>query len=237
MPHYLLPLLGLLAGALTTLAGQGGGLFLLLALSVFIGPHAALAITAPALLSGNLHRAWLCRHEVSWPIAGRVIAGALPGAVVGGLCAGVAPAWVLNAFLVGITVLAIAKAVGLVRFSPPHAALTPMGALVGAMTGTSGGAGVLVAPLLLSTGLTGKGYVGTGAAIAVTIHAGRLLAYGHTGLLRADLAGPIVALVVAIFAGNFAGDWIRPRLTKVATTRLEYGTLVVCVLLAVSGIG
>ena len=51
--------LGTIAGILTTLAGQGGGLFLLLAIAALVGPHEALAITAPALLLGNLHRAVL----------------------------------------------------------------------------------------------------------------------------------------------------------------------------------
>ena len=39
----LLGVLGLCAGVLTTLAGQGGGLFLLLLCSLLVGPHAALA--------------------------------------------------------------------------------------------------------------------------------------------------------------------------------------------------
>src|SRR4051812_31924874 len=102
--------LGLLAGILTTLAGQGGGLFLLLALSVLVGPHEALAITAPALLLGNLHRALLFRTFIDRGIAGRVIAGAIPGAFIGGLLAGAMPAWVLQVMLVGLTFLSIARA-------------------------------------------------------------------------------------------------------------------------------
>ena len=39
-------LLGLFAGTLTTLAGMGGGLILLLALSHLVGPLPALALSA-----------------------------------------------------------------------------------------------------------------------------------------------------------------------------------------------
>src|SRR4051794_19686783 len=93
--------LGCIAGTLTTLAGQGGGLFLLLVLAALLGPHQALAITAPALLLGNLHRAALFRESIDKSVAVRVIAGAVPGAFVGGILARVIPAWVLQIMLVG----------------------------------------------------------------------------------------------------------------------------------------
>src|SRR4051812_11193889 len=96
---------GLLAGVLTTLAGQGGGLFLILIASVLVGPRTALAITAPALLFGNLHRAILFRRALDRGIALRVILGAVPGAFAGGLLAGAMPEWVLRVLLVGLTAL------------------------------------------------------------------------------------------------------------------------------------
>src|SRR5687767_9435407 len=130
----LLLLLGVCAGALTTIAGQGGGLFLLLVCSVLVGPHAALAITAPALLFGNAHRALLYRSAIARPIAVRMILGAVPGAVAGGLLAGAMPPWVLNVLLIALTLLAIAKAIGLLRFDVPQAALGPAGFFVGLMT-------------------------------------------------------------------------------------------------------
>jgi uncharacterized protein len=83
--------LGLAAGVLTSLAGQGGGLFLLIACSALHGPRVALAMTAPALLLGNLHRAWIYRRTVDRPIAWRMTLGGLPGAVLGGLVAGAMP--------------------------------------------------------------------------------------------------------------------------------------------------
>src|SRR5690349_10895588 len=76
--------LGLLAGALTTVAGLGGGMLLLLALATLGEPHEALAVTAPALLVGNLHRLWMGRRELDRETALPLVAGALPGALVGG---------------------------------------------------------------------------------------------------------------------------------------------------------
>src|SRR4051812_29179882 len=132
-----LVVLGLLAGVLTTLAGQGGGLFLLLGCSLLLGPHAALAITAPALLIGNLHRAVLFRRFIDRRVAGLMIAGALPGAFVGGLLAGVVPGWALQVFLVALTAVAIARALKWLSFDVPRWALGPSGFVIGGMTGTA----------------------------------------------------------------------------------------------------
>ena len=231
-----LGLLGLSAGVLTTLAGQGGGLFLLLLCSVLLGPRAALAITAPALLIGNLHRAILFRRLIDRPVALRMILGAVPGAFVGGLLAGRLPEWGLHVLLVGITALSVARALGWVVFEVPRAALGPAGFVVGAMTGTSGGAGVLFAPVLLSAGLRGTAFVGTIATVAFATHLGRVVAYASSGLFTREHLAPIIVVALAITLGNAVGERVRARLSASTTTRLEYGVLVVCVGVSVLGL-
>jgi uncharacterized protein len=231
--------LGLAAGVLTSLAGQGGGLFLLIACTAILGPRAALATTAPALLLGNLHRAWLYRRSVDRPIAWRMTIGGLPGALLGGLVAGAMPEGIFDIVLVGMTALAIAKAVGWIRFSVPRRALTPAGFGIGAMTGTAGGAGVLLAPVLLSSGLSGAAYVGTSSVVAVVTHLGRVAAYGSVGLFSDGGARILVAaatLALAIFCGNSLAERIRPRLSAHTASRIEYATLIVCVALSVARI-
>lgn len=230
-------LLGLCAGALTTLAGQGGGLFLLLILAVLVGPKAALAITAPALLLGNLHRAVLFRKAIDRSVAARMMIGAVPGAFVGGLLAGALPEWTLQAMLVGLTALAIARALRWLRFDVPRGALAPAGFVIGSMTGTAGGAGVLFAPVMLSAGLTGRAFIGTIAAVAFATHAGRVVAYASNGLFTRDLLVPIVVVSAAIAAGNAVGERLRARLSDLTTTRLEYGVLVICVAVSLGGLG
>jgi uncharacterized membrane protein YfcA len=232
-----LALLGLAAGVLTTLAGQGGGLFLLLVCSVLVGPHEALAITAPALLLGNLHRALLFRRFLDRSIAARVIVGAVPGSFIGGLLAGAMPAWVIHVMLVGLTALTIARALRWLRFDVPRWALAPAGLLVGGMTGTSGGAGVLFAPVLLSAGLSGSAYIATLSTIALATHAGRVVAYASNGVFTRNLVLPIAVIALAIFAGNALGERVRARLSARVTSRLEYGVLVVCVGISLAGLG
>lgn len=229
--------LGILSGVLTTLAGQGGGLMLLLAASALLGPHAALAVTTPALLLGNLHRAILFRRYIDRHVALRMVLGIVPGAIVGGLAAGAAPGWLLKIFLVAVTALAVAKALGKLPFGVPKGALGPAGFGLGAMMGTCGGAGVLNAPVLLACGLRGGAFIGTSATIAFAGHAGRIFGYSSLGLFSTQRALTAALVAGAIFVGNAIGERLRTRAGERTTTRLEYGMLVVCVALSVAGIG
>jgi len=227
--------LGILAGLLTTVAGLGGGMLLLLALAFVRGPQAALAVTAPALLLGNLHRALLFRRTIRLPVALPLVLATLPGSLLGGLLLPVLPGRWVHAIMVVMTALAVARSLGWWRWTPSPAALAPAGFGIGALAATSGGAGLLLAPLLLATGLTGEAYVATGAAVAVAMHLGRVLAYGAGGLLAHDTLGDSAVLAVALLLGNALGQQARSWIPDTLGGRLEMATLVVSVLLVVAG--
>jgi uncharacterized membrane protein YfcA len=232
----LILLLGLVAGALTTLAGAGGGVFLILALSMLLDPHAALAVSAPVLLVGNVHRLFLYRDRVDRAVAARVVAGALPAALIAGAVTVSIPSVVLRVLLLAITAYAIARAFGHLAWRPPRSLLAPAGAVVGGVSATSGGAGLLAAPLLLSTGLTGERYVATSAAVAISTHIGRLIGYGSRGLLSREILGVAMIAAVAVVVGNLAGDRARSFLTGRRAALVEHGTLAVCAALAILGL-
>lgn len=232
----LVVLAGTGAGALTTVAGMGGGLLLLLALSLVWDPATALAVTTPALLVGNAHRAWLCRRAVHGSIVRRFCAGALPGAILGALVAGAVPAALVGWLMVATTALSIARALlrPAVRVSP--AWMTPAGLGIGALTATAGGAGVLAAPLFLSAGLGGEAYVGTGAACAAVMHLGRLVGYGASGLLSGGTLAGATALAIGILAGNQLGHAAQRLVRRAPTGLVEHAVLAACALLAVAGV-
>ena len=104
------------------------------------------------------------------------------------------------------------------------------------MTGTSGGAGVLFAPVLLSAGVRGTAFVGTIATVAFATHLGRVAAYASSGLFTRELLAPILVVALAITLGNAVGERVRARMSELTTTRLEYGVLVVCVGVSVLGL-
>lgn len=225
--------LGIFAGTLTTLAGLGGGQLLILALASLIGPREALVISAPALLIGNLHRIVLYREHLDWSVGRRFIAGALPAAALGGMLAIALPTWVLQGLLIGSAVFAIARAAGWIDLRPPAAALPVAGAGIGAFCATSSGAGLLLAPLLLSTGLTGSKYIATAALCAAAMHVGRLAGYGAGGSFGLASLGSSAIVAAAILLGNFAGDRLRERIPPRAEPWIENGTLAACVTLAI----
>jgi len=232
----LLPILGVLAGVLTTLAGLGGGVLLIIALSFATSPAEALAMSSPALLVGNLHRLVVGRHEVDRDIARSLALGALPGSALGGLLAVAVPTVVLEALLVATTAFALARTFGYLSFKPGARALAPAGLGMGVATATTGGGALMLAPLLLATGLTGARYVATAAAVAVAIHVGRLLGYGAGGLLTRETMIAAAVLAVAIIAGNALGQRLRRHIDAAAAARLELGVLLVCVALALAGL-
>lgn len=229
-------LLGFIAGILTTLAGAGGGVFLIVTLSFVFGPHAALAASAPTLLVGNLHRLALYRHRVDRDIALRVVAGALPASLLAGALTVSLSDSVLRVLFGLVVVFSGLRAFGALSWTPSRALLAPSGALVGGISATSGGAGLLLAPLLLASGLTGERYIATSAAIAFATHVGRLVGYGSRGLLSHDVLVSAAIAMVAVVLGNLAGDKLRPLLDDRKTTLLEHGVLALSAALAVIGV-
>jgi len=232
----MVPVLGVVAGMLTTVAGLGGGMLLVLALSLFMEPAAALALTTPALLAGNLHRAWLYRATLDHGMAWRVVLGALPGSMAGGAVVGLLPPGVLRWTMLGLLVLAVTVGTGWLKVRVPHALVTPGAASIGVLASAGGGAGLLLAPLLTGAGLTGEHYLATAAAGALTIHAGRILAYGATGLFPATLLLPCAVLTLSVLAGNLAGRRLRTNLARSTAARVETTTLLISTGLAMAGL-
>ncbi len=202
-------ILGALAGAITTVAGMGGGLLLTLGLSLVHGPLEALAITGPGLLLGNVHRAWLYREHIHRPTAWRFVLGAAPGALFGGVVATGIPQGVLQVGLVALAALASAKVLLGWSWRPPAAAVTPAAAFAGFVTATSGGGGLIAGPTLLATGLSGRAYVGTGAAGAAAVHLARITGYTVGGRFDAHILLLGAVCAGSILLGNLVGERSR----------------------------
>lgn len=229
---------GFLGGVLTSMAGLGGGILLLLGLSAVWTPAVALATTAPAMLLSNLHRLWMLRTEVDRSIAKGFALGAIPGSFAGGLLVAKTPEVVLRWLMVAMTVLAMGRALNLYEWRPRAGAMVPAGVGIGAISATVGGAGLLVGPLFLSAGLTGKRFVATIAAGAVALHVGRVVAYGLGGLVTRETLTYAAVLTGSLMLGNVAGLAIRDRvLDDTRAQRLEFGALFVCVGLSLFGVG
>jgi uncharacterized membrane protein YfcA len=250
---WLLPI-GLLAGILTTVTGVGGGMVALSLLSLVMDPAAALAISAAAFAFGNTHRAVMFARSVDRRVTARFGLGLAAGAVGGALLVPHVPGAVLRVALVGVAVMALAKALGAhlrhrlggdaggvgvggagggMRW--PAAQLVSAGVVVGAIGAGAGGAGVLVSPILLGNGLRRDAYVATVASCAIVLNGSRVIGYALGGLYHPPMLLSIVALSAALVLGNLAGGRLREHLSGPLLDRIELGTPLVAIALALLG--
>lgn len=229
---------GLLSGLATTVAGMGGGLMLLIALTVLLDdPVTALVVSSPALLLGNVHRLWMYRSHVDRPIALGFVSGAMPAAFVAGLLVVSVPEAALRWLLFGVALVAATRGLGLWSFRPKPAWGPPLGVLAGGLHSTAGGAGVVLAPYLMARELVGPAYVGTMAATAVGLHLARLAAYGAGGLVDGGSVGTGLLLAGCIMVGNAVGARVSLLLSEASQRRVQVGALLATAGLAVVGVG
>ena len=226
--------LGLAAGALSTVAGMGGGMMLVLALSLTADPLFALSSTTPALLLSNVHRAWLYRSALDRRVAGAFALGVVPGALAGALVAVALPEGVLPWILLGVSLLAVARGLGWIRVETNAKTLAPAGAASGGLAALSGAG--LVGPILFAVGLRGDVFIATASASAVAMHLARAVGYGAGGLFSGAMISTVALLTVGLVAGNLLGRAIRARLEEKHTARLGYAVMAILVVLALAGV-
>lgn len=231
-----LVLLGVAAGMLTTISGFGGGMMLVAALAVLWDPIAALTVTSIALLVGNGQRLWMYRRTTSLRVAGPLLLGALPGSLAGATLAVAIPPVAVQIAIVATTLLAVARAIFGWTFTPPKNALFLSGAVIGAIAATTGGAGVLIGPLILATGVIGDRYIGTMALVATTMHIGRLSGYALNGQVDSSIIVAAAILAGSLVAGNLLGRAVRGKLTAARLRVVEYAAPVVCATVAFAGL-
>lgn len=228
--------LGVLAGTVTTVAGLGGGMLLLLALAAWWDdPVRALAVATPALLVGNAHRMVLFRSEMPRGVAVRFAGAALAGAVLGGALLVSVPSALVEGAMAAMTALAVVQHVSGRVPRLPAGSLVPGGALVG-LASTAGGQGLLAGPILQAAGLTGGAYLAVLSASGVASHVGRLVALGAGRAMSGDVWRDAAVLAVAIPLGNALGRRLRGRASERTLAHVEVGTTASLVLLSVTGL-
>lgn len=233
----LLVAVAVFAGALTTISGFGGGILLLLAVTAFVGAKAALAATAMALLVANLHRIWLYRGDIGARVTGPLLSGIVPGSLAGALVASWIPDAVVHAVMLAVVALSLVRVWFGWEWRPRRRTIAASGFVVGVLAGAAGGAGFLVGPIVLAAGLIGRPYLGTVAVAAVAMHIGRIIGYGAGGLVTTEIVRLAALMAPALLIGNLLGDHLRDWIPDTWQRRIEVAAPVVCVALAIAGLG
>lgn len=193
-----------------SVAGFAGGLILSVILAPVVGIKAVVPVIAVSLLVSHASRVWAFRQGFQWPVYRDVMMIGLPCIVLGAAVYAYLPvnaiAALLGSFLIGT--------VWLRRYLKRHNVTIGKGSLMtasvpfGLLSGSTVGAGMILAPFLLGIGLAGEALMGTMAAIALTVNVTKTVVFGGFSVLDQGLALAGFLVGLCTVPGNLAGRWI-----------------------------
>ncbi|WP_028603658.1 sulfite exporter TauE/SafE family protein [Ottowia thiooxydans] len=210
----LLFLLALCAGVLSGVVGTGSSLIMLPVLVAQYGPRIAVPVMAIASLLGNIGRVIVWWHEIRWrPVLAYSLTG-VPAAMLGAHTLMSVPPVVVDVFLAAFF-LAMIPLRRLLRRSQIHLRVWHMavaGGIVGFLTGFVLSTGPLSVPIFTGYGMSGGAFLGSEAASAVLLYAGKLGTFGVAGVLTPLVIARGLAIGLALLVGSMIAKRLVQRL-------------------------
>lgn len=198
------------SSTISSLAGFGGGIIMIVAFSFFGDIKETLVLCSLAFTAQNTNKAWLYRHTVDWPFARLVLYGAMPACVLGLLVFKLVPERPLEIFLGLLSLYLILEHYITL---PKLKDFTPLKIILGgALWGFSAGAanGMPIKVMLLKwKGFTKHLFVGTSASLSWFVDFFKIPAYVGMGfLVFQDIIFWLPLFFVISFCGTWLGKWI-----------------------------
>jgi uncharacterized membrane protein YfcA len=193
-----------------SVGGFAGGLLLAICLAPILGVKETVPVTATAMIVSNVTRVWVFRHSVNWRAFVAVFGVAVPFIVLSAVVYIALPVTVV-ALLLG-TFLIIS--VPLRRFMEKRdfkvgtKGLAIAAVPYGLISGSTFGAGMMLAPFLLGFGLAGEYLVGTVAAIGFGLNLTKSVVFGFSPLLGQSLLLKGILVGLCTIPGAYVGRWI-----------------------------
>ena len=229
-PVWLVALGGaLLASTVTTITSIGAGMIMYGALSPFLGLKVAIPLVAPAQLLAVALRCWLFRRHLQWRLAALFFIGVVPGIFAGALLFELLTETALRRIL-GLFLLTFAVHEtwrGGESRTDRHPALLPLGGLAaGALLGSIGIAGPLLAVIFLRYGLLKEDLIAMVALFFLLGNAQRTVLYWQQGFFVDDRLLLAAGMGIAMLAGVYAGRRVLPYISRELFRHLVLGLLV-----------
>ncbi|MEW2547680.1 sulfite exporter TauE/SafE family protein [Streptomyces sp. NPDC047002] len=208
----LLSLLALAAGVLSGVVGTGSSLILLPVLVVLYGPRVAVPVMAIASLFGNAGRVLAWWREIRWrPVLAYALTGVPCAALGAHTLLAVPPAAVdVSLAVFFLAMIPLRRLIRRSRFRVRLWHMAAAGALVGFLTGLVLSTGPLSVPVFTGYGMSGGAFLGSEAASALLLYAGKLATFGGAGAL----APAVVARGLVIGTALLAGSLLAKRLVR-----------------------
>lgn len=193
-----------------SVGGFAGGLLLTICLAPILGVKETVPVAAMAMIVSNVSRVWVFRRAIDWRPVAAIFGAALPGIVLGAVLYVRLPvaavAAVLGVFL-AVTV-PLRRIVHRHNYKVGLRGLGMVGVPYGLISGTTFGAGMMLAPFLLGAGIVGEQLVAVVAALGFGLNLTKTVVFGLSPLLTLGLAAKGVLIGLATIPGAYAGRWI-----------------------------
>ena len=221
------------AGSLTAgLSGMGGGMLLAVAVAPIVGIEPLVPVMTVSMLINHIARVWAFSSKTEWRPVLYVSVSALPATALGALFYASLPADTI-ALVIGVFVLLfvpVRRLTGEAAWRLSPAGFVGLGVVFGFISGTALGAGMLIIPALLGTGLTGAALIGTDAVIGLLVLIVKAVVSGSLAVLSVQWI--VFGVIVGLFTvpGIFVARWI------INNTTARVHTLLIEVVLVASGL-
>jgi uncharacterized membrane protein YfcA len=233
MEYILIPIVALLASALTFFSGFGLGTLLLPAFALFFPVDVAIALTAIVHFLNNTFKLVLVKNHINWKIALQFGLPALLFSFIGALLldkitnANILTEYTLNSKVFQVTLMKIIVAFLLIFFALfelipklknlqfPEKYLPIGGILSGFFGGLSGHQGALRSAFLTKVGLSKEAFIATGVIIACMIDVSRMSVY-FTNISKVKDSlnfNLIFVATLAAFIGVYFGNKLVKKIT------------------------
>ncbi|SEP55328.1 sulfite exporter TauE/SafE family protein [Flavobacterium urocaniciphilum] len=233
MEYILIPIVALLASALTFFSGFGLGTLLLPAFALFFPVDVAIALTAIVHFSNNAFKFVLVKKHINWKIALQFGIPALLFSFLGAFLldkithANILSEYTLNGKVFQITLMKIIVALLLIFFALfelipklknlqfPEKHLPLGGMLSGFFGGLSGHQGALRSAFLTKVGLSKEAFIATGVIIACMIDISRMSVYfANISKVKDALnLNLIIVATLSAFIGVYFGNKLVKKIT------------------------
>ena len=212
-----------------SVGGFAGGLLLAICLAPILGVKETVPVTATAMIISNVTRVWVFRHAVNWRAFAAIFGVAVPFIILSAVIYIALPAPVVALLLGSFLVISVP----LRRFMESRdfkvgvKGLAMAAVPYGLISGSTFGAGMMLAPFLLGFGLAGEYLVGTVAAIGFGLNLTKSLVFGFSPLLGQALL--LKGIVIGLFTipGAYVGRWIV-RNTSLRVHKLFMEGFILC---------
>jgi uncharacterized protein len=200
----LLSALALAAGVLGGVVGTGSSIVLLPVLVTLYGPRAAVPVMGVAAVLGNVGRVVAWWRRINWkPVLAYALPG-VPAAVLGARTLLTVPPALVDGCLAlfFVVVIPLRRAAARAQWHLRTWQMALAGAAVGFLTGLILSTGPLSVPVFTGYGLTEGAFLGSEAASALLLYAGKLATFGSAGVLSATVLARGTVIGSALMTGS-----------------------------------